>query len=250
MDFIVTISGDAAGPFDIYYDTVSVGTLVDSGVTRSSLLAGYSVTIAGSPASIIVVNTDTDCQNSQVHILPTPTPTPTPVPTITPTPTPTAVTNCTLFGLTVSLTANATPTPTPTSTPTRTPTPTPTPTPTGTIVIHKAEIVLNDISPSNVLEVSNSTVGGSISSINVSTSLYPAYGINNSYITSGVSNLVVYRVRKTSPSNTAADAGSVFIQVNGIIIQSFNFNLGDVIDFYFSVNIVESDLVSIQIWEG
>ena len=250
MDFIVTISGDAAGPFDIYYDTISVGTLVDSGVSRSSLLAGYSVTIAGTPASIIVVNTDADCQNSQVHILPTPTPTPTPLPTMTPTPTPTAVTNCTLFGLTVSLAANPTPTPTPTSTPTRTPTPTPTPTPTGTIVIHKAEIVLNDISPSNVFEISNSTVGGAISSINVATSLYPAYGINNSYITSGVSNLVVYRVRKTSPSNTAADAGSVFIQVNGIIIQSFNFNLGDVIDFYFSVNIVESDLVSIQIWEG
>lgn len=250
MDFIVTISGDAAGPFDIYYDTVSVGTLVDSGVTRSSLLAGYSVTIAGSPASIIVVNTDADCQNSQVHILPTPTPTPTPLPTMTPTPTPTAVTNCTLFGLTVSLTANATPTPTPTATPTRTPTPTPTPTPTGTIVLHQAEVVLNDISPSNIFEISNSTSGGSIDSINVITSLYPRYGTNNSYITSGASNFVIYRVRKISPLNTAADAGYVFIQVNGIIIQSFNFNLGDVIDFYFSVNIVESDLVSIQIWEG
>lgn len=250
MDFIVTISGDAAGPFDIYYDTVSVGTLVDSGVTRSSLLAGYSVTIAGSPASIIVVNTDTDCQNSQVHTLPTPTPTPTPLPTMTPTPTPTAVTNCTLFGLTVSLTANPTPTPTATPTPTPTNTPTPTPTPTGTIVRHRAQLVLNDISPSNIFEVSNSTSGGSIDSINVSTSLYPTYGKNDSYITSGVSNLVVYRVRKTSPSNTAVDAGYVFIQVNGLTLQSFSFNMGDVIDYYFTVNILTSDLVSIQIWEG
>lgn len=250
MDFIVTISGDAAGPFDIYYDSISGGTLVDSGVSRSSLLAGYSVTISGSPTSIIVVNTDSDCQNSQVFILATPTPTPTPVPTITPTPTPTVVADCTLFGLTVTLAANPTPTPTNTPTPTPTSTPTPTPTPTGTIVRHRAQVVLNDISPSNVFEISNSTAGGTIDSINVISSLSPAYGKNDSYITSGISNYVVYRVRKTSPSNTAVDAGYVLVQVNGIIIQSFSFNMGDVIDFYLSVNILTSDLVSIQIWEG
>lgn len=250
MDFIVTISGDAAGPFNIYYDSISSGTLVDSGVTRSSLLSGYSVTIAGSPTSIIVVNTDADCQNSQVYILPTPTPTPTPLPTMTPTPTPTVVANCTLFGLTVSLTANATPTPTPTATPTRTPTPTPTPTPTGTIVKKTAEIILNNRSPLNIFEVSNSTSGGSINSINVITPLYPAYGTNDYYIATGPPSLVVYRVRKTSPINTADYAGSVFIQVNGVIMNSYSFNAGDVIDYYFSVSVTTAESVSIQILEG
>lgn len=251
MDFIVTISGDATGPFNIYYDSISGGTLVASNISRSSLLTGYSVSIAGTPVSIIVVNTDSDCQNSEIYYLPTPTPTPTPVPTSAPTPTPTLL-NCGLWGGSVTV-VSVTPTPTPsvpTPTPTSGPTATPTPTPTGTVVVHEAEIILNDISPSNIFEVSNGTVGGQITSINVVTSLYPAYGTNNSYIISGVSNNVVYRVRKVSPSNTAADAGYVFIQVNGIIQQSYSFNLGDVIDFYFNVNILTSDLVSIQIWEG
>lgn len=252
MDFIVTISGDAAGPFNIYYDSVSSGTLVDSNVSRASLLTGYSVTITGTPVSIIVVNTDSDCQNSQTYYLPTPTPTPTPVPTSAPTPTPTFVLNCALWGGSVTI-VSVTPTPTPsvpTPTPTSGPTATPTPTPTGTIVRHRAQLVLNDISPSNIFEVSNGTVGGTIDTINVASSAITAYGKNDSYIVSGISNNVVYRVRKTTPSNTAVDAGYVFIQVNGIILQSFSFNMGDVIDYYFNVNILTSDLVSIQIWEG
>lgn len=251
MDFIVTISGDAAGPFNIYYDSISSGTLVASNVSRASLLTGYSVTIAGTPVSIIVVNTDSDCQNSQIYYLPTPTPTPTPVPTAAPTPTPTLL-NCGLWGGSVTL-ASVTPTPTPsvpTPTPTVGPTATPTPTPTGTIVRHRAQVILNDISISNIFEISNGTSGGTIDNINVPSSAITAYGKNDSYIISGLSNNVVYRVRKVSPSNTAADAGYVLIQVNGIILQSYSFNLGDVIDFYFNVNIVETDLVSIQILEG
>lgn len=252
MDFIVTISGDAAGPFNIYYDSVSSGTLVESAVSRASLLTGYSVTIAGTPTSIIVVNTDSDCQNSEIYYLPTPTPTPTPVPTAAPTPTPTFMLNCTLWGGSVTI-VSVTPTPTspvPTPTPTQTEPVPATPTPTGTIVRHRAQLVLNDISPSNIFEVSNGTIGGTIDTINVASSTIPQYGKNDSYIVSGVSNNVVYRVRKISPASTAVDAGYVFIQINGTIMQSFNFNMGDVVDFYFNVNILTSDLVSIQIWEG
>jgi hypothetical protein len=249
MDFIVTISGDAAGPFDIYYNSISEGTLVDSGVDRASLLAGYSVTIAGSPATIIVVNSDPYCGNSEVYQVIQYTPTPVPTSTPTPTPFPTIL-NCTLFGMSVTVAENATPTPTPTVTATPTATSTPTPTPTGATVRNRAQVVLNDISPSNVFEIFNSTAGASLDTINVASSTIPAYGKNDSYITEGVSNEVVYRVRKISPTNTAMDAGYVMIQVNGTVYQSYNFNMNDVIDFYLSVNIISTDFVSIQIWEG
>ena len=126
----VFISGDAAGPFDIYYDSVSVGTQLDTGVSRSNLLTGYTVTgIPDSAYSIIVFNTDPGCNNSVTYFIKPPTPTPTVTPT--PTPTPTVVLDCSLSGGSI---IEATPTPTPTltvtPTPTSTPTPTVTPTPT------------------------------------------------------------------------------------------------------------------------
>jgi hypothetical protein len=249
MDFIVTISGDAAGPFDIYYNSISVGTLVESNVDRASLLAGYSVTIAGSPATIIVVNTDPYCGNSQVYQVIQYTPTPVPTSTPTPTPFPTTL-NCTLFGMSVSVTQNATPTPTPTPTATSAAPATPTPTPTASNILNQAEVILNDISPSNVFEIFNNTVGASLDTINVPSSIVTAYGTNNAYITAGIPNEVIYRVRKISPTNTAMDAGYVMIQVNGTVYQTFNFNMNDVIDFYLTVNITSTDFVSIQIWEG
>jgi hypothetical protein len=252
MDFIVTISGDAAGPFSIYYDTVSVGTLVDSNVSRSSLLNGYPVTIAGSPVSIIVVNADSDCQNSQTFYLATPTPTPTPVPTATPTPTP-VVLNCTLFGGSVSF-VSVTPTPTPISTSTPTPTPTttgtPTPTPTGTLVRNRAQVVLNGISPSSVFEIYNSTPGASLDTISIVSPGTPAFGKNDSYVVGVGTTNVSYRIRKVATSNTALDAGTVALFLNGSSYQSYNFNLGQIVDFYISVDIALSDSVSIQIWEG
>ena len=253
MDFIVTISGDAAGPFNIYYDTISVGTLVDSNVSRASLLTGYSVSIAGSPTTIIVVNTDSDCQNSEIFYVATPTPTPTPVPTATPTPTPTFVLNCTLFGGSVSFaTATPTPTPTATPTPTNTPTltPTPTPTPTGTLVRNRAQVILNGIAPSSVFEISNSTSGGTIDTISVVSPGTPAFGKNDSYVLGTGTNTVIYRVRKIATSTTSLDAGSVALFLNGNSYQSYNFNLGEVVDFYITVDIELSDFVSIQIWEG
>lgn len=252
MDFIVSISGDAEGPFNIYYDTVSSGTLVASNVSKSTLVGGYAVTIAGNPTSIIVVNTDSDCQNSETYYLPTATPTPTPVPTATPTPTPTFVLNCTLWGGSVTL-ASVTPTPTPTATPTPTPAPTstatPTPTPTGTLVRQTAGIELNSISPSSVFEVSNGTPGGTINNISIVSPGTTAYGRNYYYILEGgVVTNVTFRVSKTN--GTALDAGTALIAVNGSTYQSYNFNLGEAIDFYFYVDVTSSDLVTIQIWEG
>jgi hypothetical protein len=138
----VFISGDAAGPFDIYYDSISGGTQLDTGVTRSSLLAGYNVSgIPDTATSIIVLNTESGCNNPVTYFIKPPTPAPTVTPT--PTPTPTVVVDCSLSGGSiVDIVTTATPTPTPTATvvitatptptPTATPTPTPTPTPTTT----------------------------------------------------------------------------------------------------------------------
>jgi hypothetical protein len=122
----VFISGDAAGTFDIYYDSVSVGTQLATGVSRTSLLAGYDVSnVPYTATSIIVYNSDTECGNYVTYLIKPPTPTPTVTPT--PTPTPTVVVDCTLSGGSV-----IEPTPLPTSTPTVTPTPTSTPTVTPT----------------------------------------------------------------------------------------------------------------------
>jgi hypothetical protein len=60
----------------------------------------------------------------------------------------------------------------------------------------------------------------------------------------------VYRIRKIATSTTALDAGYVDLLVNGSSYQSFNFNMGDVVDFYITVDIATTDSVSIQIWEG
>jgi hypothetical protein len=185
--------------------------------------------------------------------LATPTPTPTPVPTATPTPTPTFVLNCTLFGGSVSF-VSVTPTPTPLGTSTPTPTPTststPTPTPTGTLVRNRAQVVLNGISPSSVFEIYNSTPGASIDNISIVSPGTPAYGKNDSYVVGVGTTTVSYRIRKVATSNTALDAGTVALYLNGSSYQSYNFNLGQIVDFYISVDIALSDSVSIQIWEG
>lgn len=124
----VFISGDAAGNFDIYYDSISVGTQLATGITRTVLLAGYTITtVPDTATSIIVVNSDTECGNSVVYPIKPITPTATPTPT--PTPTPTVAVDCTLSGGSV-IEPTPTPTPTPTVTPTPTNTPTVTPTPT------------------------------------------------------------------------------------------------------------------------
>jgi len=250
MLYNVSISGDATGPFDIYYDSVSGGTQLASGVTRSTMLSGYGVEVPSAAVTIIVVNTDSDCGNSQIFYLPTPTPTPTPVSTSTPTPTPT-VFDCALTG--GSLTINTTPTPTPTLSRTPTPTPTitatPTSTPTNALRLNRANITLNALTPSSIFEISNNTAGGTIDTIQVGGGLYTAYGKNDAYIT-GNSSSVVYRVRKSAPSSLAYDAGDVILSINGNIQQSYRFIQEEVIDFYFTVTVNYGDLVTIEIWEG
>jgi len=153
--FTVTLtSGTNAGPYNIYYNSVSTSTLADlfgttnkaENLTLSQVQSGVVIEVPNNATSIIFFNTDpdvaTDCPtNQEVYSLtplestatptPTPTNTPTPTATDTPTATPTNTPTATPTNAPTNVPTN-TPTNTPTATPTNTPTNTPTPTPTAT----------------------------------------------------------------------------------------------------------------------
>ena len=252
MDYLVTITGDAAGAFDIYYDTVSVGTQLASGVSKNDMVNGRYVTgVPDNAVSIIVYNADSNCQNYVTYLLATPTPTPTVTPTPTPTPTPTVL-DCTIASGTVSI-PTPTPTPTltvtPTPTPTSTTTPTPTPTPTNTLVRVRAQVVETSVSFSSAFQIDNDTSGASTDTISGGTAGAPAYGKNDAYVT-GTPTLVTYRVQKVAAGSIALDAGYIIIYVNGSIQASQNFNQGNDVDFYLEVTIDNTDAVTIEIQEG
>ncbi len=126
----LTLDTNAVGPFSIYTGSTST-TALYTGVTRSELIAGYTIQLQGSNSgttyTLIIQNNQPGCDDNVVSktiiVYDNSTPTPTPTPTITETPTPTP-------------TITETPTQTPTETPTQTPTPTVTiglsPTPTMT----------------------------------------------------------------------------------------------------------------------
>jgi hypothetical protein len=257
MNYKVTISGDASGPFDIYYDEVSISSLLASSVSRNDMLNGYY--ISGVPITamtIIVVNTDTYCENSEFVYIATPTPTPTPTPTVTPTPTPT-VADCTLSGGTVSI-PTPTPTPTPTVTPTATPTPTggvptatptPTPSPTPSSTSMIIDVQLLSISSDSVIAVSNDTSGGTTTYIQ-GNSGYTVYDSNQAPVPyNNTPQNVTFTVRKISPTGNAASSGNVTIYVNSSAQAYQGFGAGQYFDFDLTVSIKSTDSVLIDIYE-
>ena len=136
--FTVTLtSGTDSGPYNIYYDSVSSGTLATlcgtsnlaENLTLSQVQSGVCVEVPNDADRIIFYNTNPDiakdCEtNQEVHELTNnPTATPVPDPTSTPVPDPTA---------TPVPDPTATPVIDPTATPVPDPTETPTPTPSAT----------------------------------------------------------------------------------------------------------------------
>jgi hypothetical protein len=104
----LTSAGAGTGPFDLYSDLDGYIVPFETGVPKSSLVAGYTSTIVPDGTQTIRVESIGVCSNYiDINISGLPSPTPTQTPTITPTPTTTS-----------------TNTPTPTLTPTLTPTPT------------------------------------------------------------------------------------------------------------------------------
>lgn len=130
MNYLVRIQGDALGPFNIYYDTASLATQLLETASRATMLEG--VYVEGAPpsaTSIIVYNTDPDCQNYVVYSI-VPSPTPTVTPSLTPTPSPSApAIDCDLSG---SMTITPTPSPSISINPSITPSVTRTPSVTVT----------------------------------------------------------------------------------------------------------------------
>jgi hypothetical protein len=113
----LTSAGAGTGPFDLYSDLDGYIVPFETGVPKSSLVAGYTSTIVPDGTQTIRVQSIGVCSNYiDINISGLPSPTPTNTPTVTPTITPTE-------------TPTNTPTETPTNTPTVTPTTTPTPSP-------------------------------------------------------------------------------------------------------------------------
>lgn len=100
----VTIAsiGSSAGPFNISDNVLGV---VAMNVSRSQLLAGYSVNV-DTTATVVTVTSIGACTTSLTLNLATPTPTPTPTATPTPTVTPTPTQNPIYFDSNFTNTAN------------------------------------------------------------------------------------------------------------------------------------------------
>ena len=134
----LTLDTNAVGPFSIYTGSTST-TALYTGVTRSELIAGYTIQLQGSNSgttyTLIIQNNQPNCDDNVVSktiiVYDNSTPTPTPTPTITETPTPTP---------TITQTPTETPTQTPTPSVTFGLSPTPTMTPSATPGVYSAYI--------------------------------------------------------------------------------------------------------------
>ena len=123
----LTSAGAGTGPFDLYSDLDGYIVPFETGVPKSSLVAGYTSTIVPDGTQTIRVQSIGICSNYiDINISGLPSPTPTQTPTVTPTITPTETPTNTP---TVTPTVTPTNTNTPTTTTTNTPTPTATPAP-------------------------------------------------------------------------------------------------------------------------
>jgi len=114
----LTFAGPSTGPFSLFTDVDNYTTPFVTGVTRSSLISGYTTSLVPDNAFVIRCKSTGICLNYidiPIENIPTPTPTVTTTLTSTPTKTPTP-----------SITATPTITKTPTTTLTVTPTNTPT----------------------------------------------------------------------------------------------------------------------------
>ena len=127
----LTSAGAGTGPFDLYSDLDGYIVPFETGVPKSSLVAGYTSTIVPDGTQTIRVQSIGICSNYiDINISGLPSPTPTQTPTVTPTITPTTtITPTPTETTTPTVTPTITPTETPTNTPTVTPTTTPTPSP-------------------------------------------------------------------------------------------------------------------------
>ena len=60
----LTIAGTDSGPFDLYSDINGYTSAFESGVSRASLLAGYSSALVPNFTTIVRVQSTGDCSNN------------------------------------------------------------------------------------------------------------------------------------------------------------------------------------------
>jgi len=92
MVVLLTITaGLDTGPFDIYSNATGSFVVVETGISKTQLVAGYTCNIMPDGTTIVRVKSVGNCTNfvDATIVYPTPTPTPSQTPNSTPTPTPT-----------------------------------------------------------------------------------------------------------------------------------------------------------------
>lgn len=231
----VATVGNAAGPFNLYYNTESPGTLLASGITAQQLINGYMLyDVTPAATSILIVDpgicntittltvnypspTATPTPTLTISLTPTQTPTPTGTPPVTPTNTITPSQTGTLQPATPTPTATTTQTPTPTNTatppvtPSATVTPFPTPSITRTVSQTPTQTPTQTVTPTET-PVTAVTLNAKLNN----TPLYDAtlyYSIND---TVNFTNIGTYF------TNTA----------NYSPIGTFNAQIGDTVRIY------------------
>ena len=60
----LTIAGTDSGPFDLYSDINGYTSAFESGVSRASLLAGYSSALVPNFTTLVRVQSTGDCSNN------------------------------------------------------------------------------------------------------------------------------------------------------------------------------------------
>lgn len=69
----LTTAGNNTGPFNLFSDVNGFATVFESGITKASLLAGYTSTVVPDFTTVIKVTSDSLCTNSFDIILQQPT---------------------------------------------------------------------------------------------------------------------------------------------------------------------------------
>ena len=69
----LTTAGNNTGPFNLFSDVNGFTTVFESGITKASLLAGYTSTVVPDFTTVIKVTSDSLCTNSFDIILQQPT---------------------------------------------------------------------------------------------------------------------------------------------------------------------------------
>jgi hypothetical protein len=253
-------SGTAAGPYEIYYNSINPSTYANiygtttpaTGLTFTQMTTGTGVRVSVPNDALLTILKNARCNTSQTSWIVTPTPTPTntitptrtvtptrtltPTPTDTPTSTPTnTITPTMSMTPTMSVTPTRTITPTPsitnTITPTMSMTPTMTPTPSPTPVPITLKYRYDGNAGSDVTKrTSGRNIRWESTTYSMSFSTEWTASADTGEVTLGTSfvlssSLTAYRsICRVSGPVTQVDSYTINIYQNGTLVNTFTNN--------------------------